>query len=336
MKNLLYIGNNLSKVGKTETTVKTLSNFLKLEGFEVLVFSNKKNKIFRLLDMLLAVLKYSKKVDCVLIDTYSTSNFYYAFWCSQLCRVLNLKYLPILHGGNLPNRLKNNPKLSKAIFNNAYKNIAPSVYMKTEFEKYGFSNLICIPNTIELKNYPFKKRTFEKINLLWVRSFSEIYNPNLAIDILSELKAQGVDATLCMVGPANDDSLLKAKAYAKKIKVEVTFTGKLTKQEWISLSAAYNIFINTTNFDNMPVSVIEAMALGLPVLSTNVGGMPFLINNNEDGILVNPNQAKEFVDAIRRVQLNSGSSNSMALKARTKVEQFDWSKVKNQWKSVLN
>ena len=68
----------------------------------------------------------------------------------------------------------------------------------------------------------------------------------------------------------------------------MNFTGKLSKQEWRDLSKDYNVFINTTNFDNTPVSVIEAMALGIPVVSTNVGGLPFLITDKVDGVLVEP------------------------------------------------
>jgi glycosyltransferase involved in cell wall biosynthesis len=285
--------------------------------------------------MLYCVFKQRKQTDYVLIDTYSTANFYYAYLTSQLCRLLKLKYLPILHGGNLPNRLQNSPKLSGAIFKNAYKNIAPSLYTMSSFENFGYDNLIYIPNTIELKNYPFKERVFDRVNLLWVRSFSIIYNPNMAIDVLFYLKKQGVTATLCMVGPENDGALNKAKQYAKELNVAVTFTGKLTKKEWIARSQDYNIFINTTNFDNMPVSVIEAMALGLSVISTNVGGMPFLINNQDDGILVEPNQAELFINAIKTLQSNPDQAIKMALNARAKVGQFDWEIVKKQWFSVL-
>ena len=80
-----------------------------------------------------------------------------------------------------------------------------------------------------------------------------------------------------MVGPDKDGSLEKTKQYAKEKGVlhRVRFTGGLSKTEWIELSKDYNIFINTTNVDNTPVSVMEAMALGFPVISTNVGGVPF-------------------------------------------------------------
>lgn len=335
MKKLLYIGNNLSQNGKTETTIETLSEALRSEGFTVYAVSDIKNKAFRLLHMLQAILKYARKIDYVVIDTYSTSNFYFAYLSSQLCRLLNLKYIPILHGGNLPNRLENSPKLCKSIFKNAYKNVAPSGYLQHEFEKYGYSNLVYIPNSIHLKNYHFKQRNIVNINLLWVRSFSEIYNPLLAIDILKRLLDEGIKATLCMVGPDNDGSLLKAKNYVQELQLEVTFTGKLSKDEWIELSQNYNMFINTTNFDNMPVSVIEAMALGLPIVSTNVGGMPFLVEHNHEGILVEPNNTDEFVEAIKKVFYNEEIARNLTLNARKKVEYYDWELVKKQWVSLL-
>lgn len=335
MKNLLYIGNHLSKRGKTETTIETLSKSLQLEGYHVFVSSRIENKLLRLLDMLFSIVKQSQKVHYVLIDTYSTSNFYYAFLCSQLCRVFGLKYIPILHGGNLSKRLETNPILSKAIFKNAFINIAPSGYIQSEFKKHSYTNVVCIPNTIKIKNYTFKQKEYKDVNLLWVRSFSNIYNPFLAVKILKSLLEENIKATLCMVGPDNDGSLQAVKKYAEEIGVEVKFTGLLSKQQWIELSKDYNIFINTTNFDNMPVSVIEAMALGIPVISTNVGGMPFLIENEEDGILVNPNHSGEFVNAVKKLISDSEKIHKITLNARNRVENFDWEVVKKQWFSVL-
>jgi len=335
MKSLLYIGNNLSITGKTETTIDTLSKLLRLEGFTVFVLSNKQNKFLRLLDILFGIVKYSKKVDYVLIDTYSTSNFYYAYLSSLVCQILNLKYLPILHGGNLPNRLKSSPKLSKTIFKKSFKNVAPSNYIKTEFEKQGYTNIICIPNTIEIEKYFFKHRDLRIVKLLWVRSFSEIYNPLLAVKILKNLQDENINASLCMVGPDSDGSLQKTKDYANTLGVDVVFTGKLSKAEWILLSQDYTVFINTTNVDNMPVSVIEAMALGLPVVSTNVGGLPFLIAHEEDGILVNPNREDEFVEAIKKLQSHPENTYKMILNARNKVEDYNWNIVKKLWISVF-
>lgn len=336
MKNLLYIGNKLRQTNNTVTTIDTLSENFKREGYNVITASGKENKILRLLDMLCHIIKYRKKVDYVLIDTYSTINFYYASLSGKLCRFFKLKYIPILHGGNLPGRLKKSPKLSKSLFNKAHINIAPSLFIKTKFEAFGYKNITCIPNSIELKSYTFKNREFDKIKLLWVRSFSNIYNPILAIKIVEALKNENIDVELCMVGPEKDGSLVGAKALVKTLGLKVNFTGKLSKTDWVKLSENYNVFINTTNFDNMPVSVIEAMALGLPVISTNVGGIPFLIHDNIDGVLVKPNDVNEFVIAIKKIANSPQKTLMLTNKARKKVELFDWEIVKQKWFKVLS
>ncbi|MFD1614973.1 glycosyltransferase family 4 protein [Gelatiniphilus marinus] len=336
MKTLLYIGNKLSNQGKTVTSIETLGKFLEAEGYIVKTASSKTNKVLRLMDMLYHVIKYRKQTHFVLIDTYSTSNFYYAFFVSQLCCFLNLKYIPILRGGNLPNRLKSHPKLSKPIFNKSHINVAPSKYILSNFEAMGYSNVVCIPNTIEIKKYPFKLRSFDKIKLLWVRSFSKIYNPLLAIQVLKALKDENIETELCMVGPENDGSLQETKNYAKELNLEVDFKGKLNKDAWVKLSESFNIFINTTNFDNMPVSVIEAMAVGLPVVSTNVGGMPYLISTGKNGILIEPNNAEAFVNAIKKIKNQPEKTIDIITSARKKAEAFNWGTVKNQWIKLFN
>ena len=186
-KNILYIGNNLVRKTNYSTSMDILSNLLVSEGFIIYKSSSKSNKILRLLDMCIAILWNFRKVNYVLIDTFSTSNFYYALFTSQLCRLCNVKYLPILHGGNLPNRLNQSPKLSRLIFKNSNQNIAPSGYLKYEFEKKGFSTTL-IPNTIPIKSYRFKKRLKIKPRLLYVRAFAKIYNPTMAIEVLKEFE----------------------------------------------------------------------------------------------------------------------------------------------------
>ena len=335
MKNILYIGNKLNHKHSNVSSIDTLGPLLEQEGYTLYYASSRLNKVLRLLEMLFACVRFRRQVDVVIIDTYSTLNFYYAFFVSQLCRILKLKYIASLNGGDLPNRLNKNPFLCGLIFKYAYNMVSPSLYLKEAFEKYGYANVIYIPNTIELKQYQFKEQQINQAKLLWVRSFSRIYNPLLAIKVLKQLQDQGVQSTLCMVGPDSDGSLQEVKTMVKRLQLDVQFTGKLTKGEWIALSEDHNIFINTTNFDNMPVSVIEAMALGLVVVSTNVGGMPFLIKNNIEGILVEPNDEYQFANAIKEVLNNENLANQLRLNARMKVKEFDWDKVKYLWFKTL-
>jgi glycosyltransferase involved in cell wall biosynthesis len=335
-RNLLYIGNKLSKKGNTVTSIETLGNYLQEEGFKVLTASSMQNKALRLLDMISAVVRMPKRNASVIIDTYSTQNFYYAVFVAWVCRFRRIPYIPILRGGNLPTRLQKSPKKSKALFEGAHINVAPSHYLMNAFQEQGYTNLIHIPNTLQLENYPFLLRKELQPKLLWVRSFSKIYNPQLALAVLELLLQKGYDATLTMVGPPKDESFAKCKARAKEQKLPVTFTGILTKEAWISLAPAHDIFINTTNFDNTPVSVMEAMALGLPVVSTNVGGLPFLIEDSVDGLLVSKENPAAFVEALVKLINNPRKAETIGVNARKKVAKFDWQVVKQQWISLLS
>lgn len=332
---LLYLGNQLSKHGLNATTIETLGPELERLGFEMVYASSKKSFLFRLLDMLWATILHRNKVSYILIDTYSTKAFWYAFLCAQLARFLKIKYIPILHGGNLPNRLKKNPKLCRLLFANAYKNIAPSGYLKQAFENDGFTNVVLIPNAIEIEKYPFKNRVTIVPKLLWVRAFASIYHPEMAVRVLQQLQKTYPEATLTMVGPDKDGSLLTTKSFAASLGVTITFTGQLTKEVWWQLAAEHAIFINTTHFDNTPVSVLEAMALGLPVVSTNVGGIPYLITPNVNGKLVPDADTNAMVAAISELLKNSEQSQLLIQNARSYVVQMDWEVVKEMWVEVL-
>lgn len=330
-KKILYIGNKLAIHGKSPTSVDLLSGWFQNENLDVVSSSSQTNKVFRLGDMIRTFFEQKDVVDLVLIDTYSTQNFYYAVVIAKLCRIYGVPYFPVLHGGDLPLRLKKNSRMSKSLFANAKMNVSPSMYMKHQFTRSGIENVIYIPNTIDLSKYPFKLRKSIKTKLLWVRSFAEIYNPLLALEVVEILLKKGLDVELCMVGPEKDGSLQNCKKVAAELNLPITFTGILKKEEWIDLSKKYDIFINTTNFDNMPVSVMEAMALGLPVISTNVGGLPFLIDSGKDGVLIEPNNAQMFVDEILALCSNPAKTEIISKNARSKMEKFDWEVVKHKW-----
>lgn len=336
MKNLLYIGNKLSEHGNTETSIETLGTFLEAEGYTVYYASSEKNKILRMLDMIFKTFKYARKVDYVLIDTYSTYNFWYAFIVSQLCRILGVRYISKLHGGDLPRRIKKSKFFCNMIFKHAYINVAPSNYLLHAFQTNGYSNLIYIPNTIELQNYIFTKRKAIQPKLLWVRSFAKIYNPLMAIKVLSALKNEYPQASLCMVGPIKDESYDETVRLAKKMKVKVAFTGKLSKEEWIELSKEYTVFINTTHFDNTPISVIEAMAIGLPVVSTNVGGISYLLHHQKNALLVDDDDVEKMVLEIKKLLTDPNLANQLTENALATVKNFDWEIVKKQWFELLN
>lgn len=335
-KKILYLGNKLAHKGYTPTGVDTLGLRLEQEGFLLRYSSSKSSKLLRLFDMLVEVIKSRHWADYVLIDTYSTQSFWYAYLTARLCHLFALKYIPILHGGNLPQRLVKSPKASKRIFGKAYANVAPSLYLKRSFQEKAYQNVKLIPNAIDLNLYEFKQRSNLKPKLLWVRSFAEIYNPILAVELVHKLKRQYPEAQLCMIGPDKDGSLKKCKEQAEKLGVQVQFPGKLSRKAWCSMAAEYDIFINTTHYDNTPVSLIEAMALGLPVISTEVGGIPYLIRHQENGLLVPDGDAQAFILSINHLLRDPKLAYRLSESGRETAKGFAWGHVKLQWHKLLS
>lgn len=329
---VLYLGNRLSKHGFTPTGIEYLGALFEKTGFQVYYASDKKNQALRLLDMVLSVLRY--KVDVILIDTYSSKAFYFAFICGCMAQAMRIPFIAILRGGDLPSRAKKSRRLISYYFRKAAKVVSVSRYLQNELSEY---NTVYIPNTIDILKYPYRQRKEVAFRLLWVRSLHKVYNPDLAVRILHLLNKQFSDVTLTMVGPDKDGSAERVQKFACSLGIDkkLTLTGKLSKDDWISLSNEFDIFLNTTNFDNMPVSVIEAMALGLPVVSTSVGGVPYLITHEVDGLLVPPLDEVEFVTQIIRLRNNPGLVKSLTMNARRKVEHFDNKVVIQQWKDLI-
>ncbi|MFZ2338126.1 MAG: glycosyltransferase family 4 protein [Bacteroidales bacterium] len=336
MISILYAGNKLSRLGYTPGVIETLGPLLEAEGYRVFYAGTKKNQVLRLAEMLFRTLTRGRKANYILIDTYSTSAFWYAYLIGRLANMPGKKYIPILHGGDLPSRIKKSKRACDRLFLKSYVNVAVSGYLEHEFEKAGYKTAV-IPNSIDITEYTFRLRDHTRPQLLWVRSFHRQYNPNMAADVLAELLKSYPDAELCMVGPDKDGSMKEFREYIRQKGIEdhVKITGRLSKEEWIRLSADYDFFINTTNVDNTPVSVIEAMALGMCVISTDPGGIPYLLNDGTDSFLVKSGDHKAMADKISQILSNHDLVASPSEAARHKAESFDWHQVRGKWTELL-
>ena len=333
---IIYFGNILSKHGFNRTTIEDLG--LKLsEYYQVNLYSSFKNPIIRLFDMLFALLSKKKLIKLILIDTYSTKAFYYAFILGLLSKLLNIPFIPILHGGNLYARYKKTSALTLNFFNNASMIISPSQYLINRFKPLGFE-IVHIPNFIDTKQYTFRHRKKVNPNILWVRSFDKIYNPQMAIYVMKKLITKHAKATITMIGPEKDGTQKLCKELCKTLNMEnqVIFTGALSKNEWIKLSNNADIFLNTSNIDNLPVSVIEAMALGLPIVSTNVGGIPYFLKNNSNALLVDANDISCTVKNINRILDDPKLSSHLSYNGRISAKEFDWNRVSKKWRKSIN
>ncbi len=96
-----------------------------------------------------------------------------------------------------------------------------------------------------------------------------------------------------------------------------------------------DLFINTTNIDNTPVSVIKSMACGLCIISTNVGGIPYLLEDGSDALLVPPGDPEAMANAVVRILTEPGLAAKLSVNARAKAEQYDWSVVLPKWEQLF-
>ena len=306
------------------------------QSFDIKGYSTNKNQIGRLWEMIVQLVKARANTKLVLIDAFSTKAFWYAVILARLCTWFRIPYIPVLRGGAFYDRLSHSRYWCSLVFGRAATNIAPSHFLKEIFEAKGFK-VTYIPNFLDLNQYVFNDRATVRPKLLWLRSFHKIYNPNMAVRVLREVKKQFPGAALAMVGAEKDGSMSSAKKLAAELNLstDVICPGYMAKKDWISYSQEFDIFINTSNIDNTPVSVLEAMALGLYVVTTDVGGIPWLLSHNVDAILVPKDDHVAMANSIVGILNHPASYSSMVRRARAKAESFGWNVVESKWIELI-
>jgi glycosyltransferase involved in cell wall biosynthesis len=332
---ICLIGNFLSGYGFTPQICESLHSKFVKEGYSVVIGGHFRNKIFRVFEMMLTLLIKKNEYDLALISTFSGNAFYWAYLSGNLCKLLGKPYIPVLHGGNLPEFGKKRSFFVKSYLKNAKKIVSPSLYLKKWAEELGF-NATEIYNHIDLESYTFKQRKSIKPKLYWVRRYHSIYNPQMAVRVFAKIKGKYSDASLMMAGPDSGEKQNCIKlAKQSGVFKDIEFKDKLTKKEINKLGQKRDIFINTTHIDNTPVTLIEAAAMGLPIVSTNVGGIPDLFADGKEALLVGDNNIDGMAEAIDKLIKNSGLVKKITIKARSKVEEFDWEKVRLKWEKLF-
>lgn len=334
---LLMVGNLLSSTVGNRAICEEMSFRMAARGWYVVTTSTRPRRVPRLFDMLFTCLARRHHYRLAQVDVFSGPAFFWAEAVCALLRLIGKPYVLVLRGGALPRYLRLWPRRVSRLLGSADAVVAPSSYLKQEMSACR-PDIKLIPNAIDISAYPFQLRNQPAPRLVWLRSFHRVYNPSMAVQVLSILARDFPQATLLMVGPdKHDGSLRQAVGTAGALGVadRVTFQGAVHKSQvarWINRG---DIFLNTTNVDNTPVSVVEAMACGACVVSTNVGGIPHLLEHGRDALLAPPRDPEAMAAAVRRLLTESGLAARLSANARTKAEGFDWSAVLSEWENLL-
>lgn len=331
------IGNFLSSKGYSRGFIEELTPRLTSIGWRCFYASDKVWRPARFADMVYTAARRARSVSVAHIPVFSGRAF---IWSEVASRIITLSGTPLvlsLHGGNLPAFSKRWPRLVRRLLGRAVIVMAPSDYLRLALQHLR-EDIRLVPNPIELARYEFRLPTLEHGHLIWLRAFQSIYNPTLAPRMLAIVRQRHPEVRLTMIGAdLHDGTRAATERVASELGLaeHIDYVGVIKKAEVPHWLRRGDVFVNTTNIDNTPVSVIEAMACGLPVVSTNVGGIPRLLHHEQDALLVPPDDPAAFASAVSRILDNPTFAQQLAQTARRVVQDFDWRIVLQRWDDLL-
>ena len=334
---LLLVGNFLSKAGGSRHVCEELAERLVQAGWNVRTASHKRPKVSRLLDMTAAVWRGRRREEVVHIDVFSGEAFLWAVAVVGLLRTLGKRYHLTLRGGSLPEFAARWPAAVRRVLAGAEAVTVPSGFLLREMRPYR-PDLILLPNPLDLASYPYRHRRRAEPRMIWLRAFHETYNPPLGPRVLALLAGAFPGATLTMIGPdRGDGSLARTRETASRLNVadRLRIIEGIPKSEVGRHLSEADVFLNTTNVDNAPVSVLEAMACGLCVVSTNVGGMPDYLCDASEGLLVPRDDPEAMAAAVRQILSDPETAGRISRGGRARAEAMDWSIVLPRWEALF-
>jgi len=188
---------------------------------------------------------------------------------------------------------------------------------------------------IDVSKYPFRLRSRIEPRLFWMRSFHPVYNPELAIRVLDSVKKSVPAATLVMAGQLKGaEDGVRRLADRLGLSEAVTFAGFLDDEGKRTHGQAADIFLNTNRIDNMPVAIVEAAAMGLPVVATAVGGVPEMLDRGRYGLLV-PDDEVAMANAVLTLLNDSTIVEELSREGRHLAERSGWQAVRPLWDELF-
>lgn len=331
--NIIYFGNKLIKHRKMRSALETMIPHFS-DFAQVCSYSDKAGHISKARDMISGFLKTKQWADLVIIDVFSTKAFYFSLVLGFLSSFFCKPFILVLRGGNLPERFQRRPLTIKWLFGRANAIVAPSPYLQNFFEREGFT-IEHIPNIIDISQYKFMLRESLEPSILYLRGFGQVYNPLMlvyAVHIIREIPRLKV----LMLGSRYEQHYKDVIETIERLNLGdiIKVEEKKTRDEWVELSRKYSFMISCPDVDNTPTSLIEGMALGMCVVTTRVGGVPFLVNDNEV-FFVEKNDHKELGNILAHLINDAEQYKEKAIQARLKAEGFTWAEVKPKWQEIF-
>src|SRR5688500_3863502 len=210
--------------------------------------------------------------------------------------------------------------------------VVPSAYLRDVFAKFGYRARV-VPNVVDLTVFDYRERRPLRPRLLSTRNLEKYYRVDVIIEAFARYQATCPDATLTVAGYGSEEPKLRAMA-AQLTKGGVRFLGNVSPSWMPKLYAYSDIYLNASEVDNQPVSILEAFASDLPVISTPTGDIRSMVRHGETGLLVPPEAPVAMCRAIADVLNRPERALQMAEQAHRELDKYTWRAVRDQWYSV--
>jgi glycosyltransferase involved in cell wall biosynthesis len=268
------------------------------------------------------------------VHAFSAS--YFSFLLAPLPAFLVARLLgkPILinyRSGEAPDHLRRS-SVARATLARTDTNVVPSRFLRDVFARFGLPTEI-IPNVVDLRRFRFARRRPLRPRLLSTRNFESLYNVGCTLRAFRTIQAHYPDASLTLVGAGSEGPQLRALAAELRLR-NVTFAGPIPPGEiWRSYADA-DIYVQTPNIDNMPSSVLEAFASGMPVVSTAAGGVPAILTDGVHGLLAPLGDHDVVAQQVLRLLGDQALVDRLTDAALASCAAYRWEVVRGQWLSL--
>lgn len=210
--------------------------------------------------------------------------------------------------------------------------VVPSGFLREVFGHHAMPARI-VPNIIDLQRFkPGPKSGVPQI--IVARNLEPIYDNATALRAFAQVKVKYPAARLVLAGTGPEESALRALAGSLQLGDSVEFSGRLDRNDMACRLRESHVALNPSRVDNMPNSVLEAMASGVPVVSTAVGGVPYIVTHERSALLVPPADPDAMAQALMRLLSQTELAAGLSAQALQDVQAYTWNAVGPQWAAV--
>lgn len=279
------------------------------------------------LSLFLLQLRAVRGADCVHVFSHSYLSFLLFTAPAVLAaRIWRRRLLIHYHGGAAGSFLERWGLLALPVLRAADHIVVPSRFLVGVFGRHGL-HAVEVPNTINLASFDYEPRKAVVPHILVARHLEPEYNVACALRAFARVAHERPQARMTIAGDGSQRETLEAAALDLGLADRVRFTGNVDRAGMRALFAEADVLLNASRTDNQPISILEAFASGVPVVSTAVGGIPDLVSDRRNGLLASDDDAEALAQAILALVEEPGLASRLAAAGRSHVDQHRWESV---------